>query len=953
MLNIIIDFISRCFFKALIIIDAIVFHTYVCYDLARKLLFFLIRGTRTWVIMTFRLLMFTVLLAPGWYKLLRYWMLSPLILRNLRYGKGAKNRNLLDVYLPVPSKKSHTKKSQNRGTPVVIFVSGGAWTIGYKLWSALVARGLAKLGILTIVPDYRNFPQGDVEDMMEDIRLSVEWTVANAHRFGGDSEKIVLSGQSAGAHITLCLLVADYLRTHEETKLNQSMSTKSNGDEFLDDSDGLASDMDEDEEGSDSEVSDREGGAPIHTAVVRSSKPSSASTIDRSWLAPATANTTIGESTTGLDSIPSAEYVTPLRGSRGSSSRARKDPFSPEAAKITSRAAAANVPVLSSPQLHTTSTTEDLPTHSELHRHVFPHLEHDPQPKNRSRSSTVGGELHLPSSQLSSRRNSKTLQSAAAATANRHRSQTCIGVSQQDRAEHPLIENKPHTHQRATHSILSLIDTYLDKTKGTDGGDRRSTSAQFLSATADTIQRQFREQLRRNSIIGGTEFEVPGDEVSVQTDEEVKRSDEATESDCDASRESLEEDGVEPVQLQQRRAQEEEEQEEALWRDVPSVRKEGAAVGADPAEFLSAFSPTPTTTAVPSSAANHPHLSFSPQPVVFSKSSRDHNGGGDKKKRSSKKKRTKFNVTSHIKLFIGVSGPYDLTSLQSHLHQRGLDSRILDWICRGDIGNYSPTSQLAAYAESQRGVRLSGSSSAEKDSSGHHHKRRSSSAVFATQYPTGTTSVLSDLTPVALFHGSRDASIPVSICTDLAEVLQTHGANVLCKVYEGWSHTDAILEAPLSGTMRLFNDMAGVIFAHTAEVATEADGKPLAGTASHLVLPVSAADEAEHKSYSSSPLDHLSLVLFPSLFGGPSPAATGPAATTTVATGTSAEPSSDSSRPQKTRPGSNHATVLKSNKKSKPTKHRSSKKDAAAAEGKSSAMVSQLLVKIAREINPF
>jgi Carboxylesterase family len=54
------------------------------------------------------------------------------------------------------------------------------------------------MGILTIVPDYRNFPQGDVEDMVTDVIAAVSWTSKNAESYGGDPEKIVLAGQSAG-----------------------------------------------------------------------------------------------------------------------------------------------------------------------------------------------------------------------------------------------------------------------------------------------------------------------------------------------------------------------------------------------------------------------------------------------------------------------------------------------------------------------------------------------------------------------------------------------------------------------------------------------------------------------------------------------------------------------------------------------------------------------------------
>ena len=76
---------------------------------------------------------------------------------------------------------------------------GGAWIIGYKLWCALIGRTLSSMGVLTIVPDYRNFPQGDIEDMISDIIAAVKWASINVSKHGGDPEKIILAGQSAGS----------------------------------------------------------------------------------------------------------------------------------------------------------------------------------------------------------------------------------------------------------------------------------------------------------------------------------------------------------------------------------------------------------------------------------------------------------------------------------------------------------------------------------------------------------------------------------------------------------------------------------------------------------------------------------------------------------------------------------------------------------------------------------
>jgi hypothetical protein len=42
--------------------------------------------------------------------------------------------------------------------PVVIFLTGGAWAIGYKAWGALLGLGLSAHGVLVCSVDYRNFP---------------------------------------------------------------------------------------------------------------------------------------------------------------------------------------------------------------------------------------------------------------------------------------------------------------------------------------------------------------------------------------------------------------------------------------------------------------------------------------------------------------------------------------------------------------------------------------------------------------------------------------------------------------------------------------------------------------------------------------------------------------------------------------------------------------------------
>jgi hypothetical protein len=81
--------------------------------------------------------------------------------RNVAYGAAA--RNTLDMYLPdghsPPSGGGRKPPPQAAKAPVVVFVTGGMWIIGYKAWGSLLSSRLRASGCLVASLDYRNFPQ--------------------------------------------------------------------------------------------------------------------------------------------------------------------------------------------------------------------------------------------------------------------------------------------------------------------------------------------------------------------------------------------------------------------------------------------------------------------------------------------------------------------------------------------------------------------------------------------------------------------------------------------------------------------------------------------------------------------------------------------------------------------------------------------------------------------------
>lgn len=164
--------------------------------LAGKLLWAL-RTSCKWIIMTIRLIVFVGLLLPAFMGMFGYWLCSKTVKKNIEYGKNP--RNLLDIY---------TDDSEQL-KPVVVFFSGGAWIIGYKAWGCLMGKVLANCGIVFVTPDYRNFPQGNIPEMIEDGNAAMEWVFENIHVHGGDKQRVTLMGQSAGAHIAACILLVN------------------------------------------------------------------------------------------------------------------------------------------------------------------------------------------------------------------------------------------------------------------------------------------------------------------------------------------------------------------------------------------------------------------------------------------------------------------------------------------------------------------------------------------------------------------------------------------------------------------------------------------------------------------------------------------------------------------------------------------------------------------------
>lgn len=130
--------------------------TRVVLGLTSKLLRFLGFSFK-WVYMLISLLLFAIPLSYQWFQMGRYYLFNPAITRNIQYGPA--KRNYLDIYLPQSLANASPSDRRKKKYPVFVFFTGGAWIIGYKAWGSLFGKILAKMDIMVVTPDYRNFPQ--------------------------------------------------------------------------------------------------------------------------------------------------------------------------------------------------------------------------------------------------------------------------------------------------------------------------------------------------------------------------------------------------------------------------------------------------------------------------------------------------------------------------------------------------------------------------------------------------------------------------------------------------------------------------------------------------------------------------------------------------------------------------------------------------------------------------
>ena len=122
---------------------------------------------------------------------------------DLRYGDGP--METLDVFA-----------TTSPGAPVLVFVHGGYWRALDKSDFSFVAPVFTQAGAMVVVPNYALSPAVSVEHITLQLARALQWVWSNAARHGGDPQRIVVAGHSAGGHLAAMLLSCRWKQVAEE-----------------------------------------------------------------------------------------------------------------------------------------------------------------------------------------------------------------------------------------------------------------------------------------------------------------------------------------------------------------------------------------------------------------------------------------------------------------------------------------------------------------------------------------------------------------------------------------------------------------------------------------------------------------------------------------------------------------------------------------------------------------
>jgi len=115
-------------------------------------------------------------------------------------------------YGPTEIERLDIYRTPRPRAPIHVFVHGGAWRAGSARGNAFAAEVFVAEGAHFIAPDFAAVQDagGSLMPMADQVRRAIAWVYRNAASFGGDPERLYISGHSSGAHLAGVAVTTDW-----------------------------------------------------------------------------------------------------------------------------------------------------------------------------------------------------------------------------------------------------------------------------------------------------------------------------------------------------------------------------------------------------------------------------------------------------------------------------------------------------------------------------------------------------------------------------------------------------------------------------------------------------------------------------------------------------------------------------------------------------------------------
>ncbi|TXD37862.1 alpha/beta hydrolase [Lujinxingia vulgaris] len=123
-------------------------------------------------------------------------------LRDIPYRESGLEAHLLDIYRPIDCDDA----------PVLFYVHGGGFRILSKDTHWVMGLAFARAGFVVVNINYRLAPAHPFPAALVDASRALGWVQDHIGEYGGDPDRLVIAGESAGANLACALTLATSLR---------------------------------------------------------------------------------------------------------------------------------------------------------------------------------------------------------------------------------------------------------------------------------------------------------------------------------------------------------------------------------------------------------------------------------------------------------------------------------------------------------------------------------------------------------------------------------------------------------------------------------------------------------------------------------------------------------------------------------------------------------------------